>query len=1228
MALKQARSLIGRGLNEEALVELEDEEDNAIVCLLRGSALHRLRRYKDAEESLRKVTQLDRFNTVALRGLTRLYFDTKNPKDYMDATISLLEALQKSDDLTGAGDVLKKAMQARKKFHDQEMDERLLILQLPGSPVYDWLASDLPPLQPTLAQLVGMREKKLQSELSNIKSRARMNVSMTVERTNTEYLRAYQSSGLDELYTLQTQTSDVDSDRRVAEAKLLDVKYAILRLSPKKDKKPQMCKDLVDGMVLFEALNPLAYTLHWDWLDISDYSQLEHSQVTQFIQMFPTHTVSRKLDAFLHCPLNPWSSKELWPTNELLEHFSTPDSDSILCGRVSAEYMVMAQEWDRAIDISKEYLTLIQSQSNSLALEFPHTERNLMVSLGTAYIHFQAPRNHPLASELFAAVLETENDNPQALVGQAQILIERNETDKAELILRKVLNSHKHHNQALGELGWCLITNSNDEDIQTGKDLLFQALNHEYNSYFRAQIRWRIGYAAWKTGETNDAFDSFLASLRELPTYAPSFSYLGLIYETRGDNTRSYKCFFKAIELDATQTIAAEHLSRNFAEQGQWDLVRLVAANVVNAVSNKAAWPYRALGIAALNEQRWKDAVAYFQRCLRLDPADSDSWVGLGEAYIASGRYNSAEKALKRALEINPQSFPAHYVLSRAQVAVLDFPAAANSITVARNLFVGASPALAFAAVDDSVLAAEWYLTRSELGAAVDAANAALALCEEELLRDPSLYRIWSGASRALSVVSRIGKCECQRRLRPRDKLFHVEKQSSSSDIKLDAFRIAEIALSKAENAPKQLRAELCFNAGLSAHAAMKNTIPFFQRAIIYNRRKPNYWIAYGMVLIHINPVVSQHCLIRALSLDGRCSAAWSTLGVLYLDNGDYGLASEALDRALAIDADCATAWVGQALAEHKNKPAKYIARLLNQAALLDAPIVALPLGLSAYCSEKEGQHSPISEPIAALEKLLELEPEHTLGRKLSALLLERHGNYADALVRSDDLSGKRRCQLALGNWGEAQNLGDDIDLESLIVAGLAHYFAGQFEGALELFLAALEVDRCSSSVVSLLVQVLWSQGTNEAQDAAVEQIWTALDRTPGDLTLTLLLGVIGILTEDTEVAEAALDELRQSLPGLKGKDLASACLVISRIESSSQVFRRAVIMRSPGTYALWKSIDPEQALEYAKSKQLPTTVISEAYALVGGIENSRRAVFMSPVSSKSWSSLKSCLLD
>lgn len=1223
--LKQARTLISKGLNEEALEVLEDEPENLMVCLFRGSALHRLRRYEEAENSLRKATQLDPNNLVAWRGLTRLYYDTKQPNKYIDATTSLLEVLQNSDDITGAEEVLHNAKQAQKKFHDENMDEKMLRLQLPGSPVYDWLLSVLPPLQSVLACLIEMKEKKLQSTLSNIKSRTKMNVSMTAERTNAEYLKAYEHSDLDELYTLQTQILDIDVDRRIAEAKLLDVRYAVLRLSPAKDKHTSQCKDLVDGMVLFEPVNPLAYVLHWDWSDVADYSQLESSQLVQFIQMFPTHTVSRKLEAFLHSPLNPWSSEDIWATKDLLEQLSIPEKDSILCGRITADYMVLIQEWDRAIDVSKECLGLAEAQAHNVGIYLPHTESKLMCALGTAYIYFQAPRNHPLASDLFSKVLDLEQDNPEALVGKAQILVEQKDMEQAETILRKVLDSHKDHIQALGELGWCLVSSSDSQDIDDGKKLLNQALHYEHNAYFRAQLRWRTGFAAWKMGETSDAFDAFMASLRELPSYAPSFTYLGLLYESRGDEGRAYKCFFKAIELDASQTIAAEHLSRNYADQGQWDLVKLVAANVVGTVSNKAAWPYRALGIASLNDHQWKDAVAYFQRCLRLDPADSDSWVGLGEAYIASGRYKSAEKALKRALELNPRSFPAHYVLSRAQVAILDFPAAAESISQARDLFDGDSPALAFAAVDDSVMAAQWYLSRSELGAAIDAANVALLLSEEELSSRVDHCRVWSGASRALAVISSIGKPECRERVRSLEKIFQLSGQSESGDASLDTFRLAEIALLKSENEPKQLRAELSYNAGIAAYSARRDAVPYLQQAIMYNRKNANYWIAYGMALIHVNPYVSQHCIIRALSINGRSPLAWSALGVLYLIHGDYELASEALDRALAIDADSAMAWVGQALSEHKHKPATYVARLLNQAALLDAPTVALPLGLSVYCSEKLGQQSPMSQAIATLEKLLEQEPENPLGRKLSALLLERSGNYADALQRYDDLSGKRRCYLALKDWDKVKSLSDnavDIDLESLLVSGLAQYFSGHFEDALDLFMAALEASGSESTVVCLLVQVLWSQSTNEAQEAAIEQLWAALEQSPGDLSLTLLLGVIGILTGDNEVAEAASDELSQLMPGLKGKDLVSACIVISRLEESNHVFQRAVIMQSPGTYSLWKNLSTEQALQYAVSKQLPTAVISEAYAAVGGVDNSRRATFMSPTSPKTWKAL------
>lgn len=114
------------------------------------------------------------------------------------------------------------------------------------------------------------------------------------------------------------------------------------------------------------------------------------------------------------------------------------------------------------------------------------------------------------------------------------------------------------------------------------------------------------------------AYNYFINSLKQDSEFAPAFTSLGIYYlehSTPPDPIRSSKCFQKAFELDARETIAARRLAEGFANDREWDLVEVVAQRTIvgeggiNAGLAKAeldassrylptnSWAWKAVGI-------------------------------------------------------------------------------------------------------------------------------------------------------------------------------------------------------------------------------------------------------------------------------------------------------------------------------------------------------------------------------------------------------------------------------------------------------------------------------------------------------------------------------------------------------------------------------------------------------------------------------------------------------
>lgn len=71
-------------------------------------------------------------------------------------------------------------------------------------------------------------------------------------------------------------------------------------------------------------------------------------------------------------------------------------------------------------------------------------------------------------------------------------------------------------------------------------------------------------------------------------------------------------------------------------------------------------------GIAADREHQYDVAITEFRKVTELDPAFADAFISLGQAYMEKHEFGSAAAALQHALDLNPDSAPAHQLLGYA----------------------------------------------------------------------------------------------------------------------------------------------------------------------------------------------------------------------------------------------------------------------------------------------------------------------------------------------------------------------------------------------------------------------------------------------------------------------------------------------------------------------------------------------------------------------------------
>ncbi len=164
----------------------------------------------------------------------------------------------------------------------------------------------------------------------------------------------------------------------------------------------------------------------------------------------------------------------------------------------------------------------------------------------------------------------------------------------------------------------------------------------------RAEAHYQRGVTAHQAGQINDSADAFMAALREDARYAPARQAQAglLIGQSRQDEALAL--LQEGITLSPQQPTLALMLARLQAERQDLS----AAAETLKAASGNATnnAEYQGFHAAILQRAgRHAEAAEKFSAALRLAPANSVWWMGLGISLAASDQNAAAREAFMRA---------------------------------------------------------------------------------------------------------------------------------------------------------------------------------------------------------------------------------------------------------------------------------------------------------------------------------------------------------------------------------------------------------------------------------------------------------------------------------------------------------------------------------------------------------------------------------------------------
>lgn len=749
------------------------------------------------------------------------------------------------------------------------------------------------------------------------------------------------------------------------------------------------------------------------------------------------------------------------------------------------DFYLSLEEYESAVESTRKGLKYAAFEAKKSDLSFQQMQDALSSTLGTALVYYQAPRNHLEAKKIFQSILERKPSFTSALIGIGLVLEEEEEYEQAHDFLEKALKQDPSNGRIGAESAWCqALAGDYKGGLQRLQDYLEYPhldASNQRGRELRAQTLYRIGVCLWELDpskparkDKQGAYAMFFAAIKANPNYAPPYTKLGIFFEDYGkDRRRARQCFQKAFELSPSEIVAAERLARLFADQGEWDIVEVVSQRVVD--SGKArqvpgskrkgvSWPYSALGVVQMNKQEYQKSIVSFLSALRISPDDYYSYVGLGESYHNSGRYNSASRAFNYAE--NPtdgilkkrsedESWFTKYMLANVNRELSEFDEALSgyeAVLATRPKEFGVSIALLQTLVEKG-----WRCIETGFfGEAIDSAIRGLEIAATITEYKPDAFNLWKAVGDACSLFSWV-----QERLRefPVDDVRDLLQSNSNVEIDFEAFKDVddigndglaalnstdESVLSKALKAAilaqkraiascahdKHAQAVAWYNLGWTEYRAhvcleqevdagggittfLRAAMKCFHRAIGLEAGNSEFWNSLGVITTTLNPKVAQHAFVRSLHLNDRSVHTWTNLGALYLLQNDTELAHQAFSRAQSQDPDYSLAWVGEGLVALLFGDAKEALSHFTHAFELAESSLLLTkrqYAVSAFdffisSPSAIGEITNLIQPLFALQQLTFQAPYDVSHKHLAALFLERVGNHEAAVAALDAVS-------------------------------------------------------------------------------------------------------------------------------------------------------------------------------------------------------------------------------
>jgi tetratricopeptide (TPR) repeat protein len=262
----------------------------------------------------------------------------------------------------------------------------------------------------------------------------------------------------------------------------------------------------------------------------------------------------------------------------------------------------------------------------------------------TALIEMDKPGK---AENIYQAMVDDDSLDYGAYLGLAGVKMYEGDTDAADSLYRYVANRNWENAQILSMLLPALVDiNDIDMSLKVARQIT-ELYPQDYLSLRRYGI---LLFTSENYTEADSIFARIIDSVNDDPV---SYYYRGRIAQQKEEYARAETYYGQAIAVDDTMPEAWVNLAlvRGLMENQEGALATLDSALIYCPADSVQILFYT--GIYLTRQEKFAEAIGYYQRVLKASPDNIDARFNLAAAYERSGQYDEAENSFLEILEVD-----------------------------------------------------------------------------------------------------------------------------------------------------------------------------------------------------------------------------------------------------------------------------------------------------------------------------------------------------------------------------------------------------------------------------------------------------------------------------------------------------------------------------------------------------------------------------------------------